>query len=219
MKIKEKNKAILLRKEGFSLNEISKKLNVSKSSVSKWVNNVNINKNKLQRLKNNSYSNELIEKRRQTRLSSERQKRQSIILDAKNTIQNMDTYQLKIFGTSMYWAEGSKTNRSLVRISNSDPDIIKIMMKYFRNTCKVKESKFRLYIHTHSKHNILEAEKFWSEVTKIPKKQFFKTHVAKSSASKNIRKTLPYGTCEIYVCDTELFLKITGWIEGFKCQS
>lgn len=113
----------------------------------------------------------------------------------------------------LYWAEGGKTQR-MVRFSNGDPEMIKIMMAYFRNICDVDESKFRGYIHIHPHLDFRNAEKYWSNVTDIPLGQFFKTYRKQNRSSLNKRNTLPNGVLDIYVLDTELFLKITGWARG-----
>ena len=60
-KAKEKEMAIVLRKEGQSLNQIAKKLNVAKGSVSVWVRDVDLTtrqKAELNRLGHNSCYNE-----------------------------------------------------------------------------------------------------------------------------------------------------------------
>ena len=45
MKVEEKNRAIGLRKQGKSMNEIVKEIGVSKASVSLWVRDVVLTKN------------------------------------------------------------------------------------------------------------------------------------------------------------------------------
>ena len=62
----------------------------------------------------------------------------------------------------------------------------------------------------------MAAEKYWSEITNIPISQFYKTYSKPSVASKGKKDSLPFGTFDIYVCDTKLFLTIMGWIEGIK---
>ena len=212
MKTEEKQKAIELRMKGLSLREIVKELGVSKGSVSLWVRDVKLSKKKQLQLSKNSFSFVAIEKRRQSRLCNERNKRDVIIKKAEEDFDNISDKELKILGTMLYWAEGGKTVRGMVRFSNSNPEMIKVMMCFFRKICLVPEGKFKGHIHTHSKSNVCEAEEYWSGVTKIPKGQFFKTYFKQSSSSQNKRKTLPYGTFDIYICDTKLFLTIMGWL-------
>jgi len=91
-----------------------------------------------------------------------------------------------------------------------------IMMRFFREVCKVKDSRFRANVHAFSHTNVEKTEKYWSKITGIPRCQFQKTYVKASSASLQKRHTLPYGTFTINVCDTSLFLTIMGWIEKIK---
>ena len=104
----------------------------------------------------------------------------------------------------------------MARISNSDPLIIKIMMRFFREICEVQENKFRGHIHTFEHADINKTERYWSKISGIPKNQFFKTYTKPSSASLQKRNTLPFGTFDICICDTRLFLTIKGWIEKIK---
>jgi hypothetical protein len=89
-------------------------------------------------------------------------------------------------------------------------------MRFFREICKVPEDKFHASIHTFAHANIEKTEKYWSKISGISRNQFFKTYIKPSSASLQKRNTLPFGTFDIYVCDTKLFLTIMGWIEKVK---
>ena len=118
-------------------------------------------------------------------------------------------------GTALYWGEGGKTQQ-LVRISNSDAFVLKIMMRYFIEICNVPMSKFRGHVHAYQHSEVSKIEAYWSNITNIPVSQFFKTYTKPSSASKHKRNTLPNGTIGIYALDTNLFWRIMGWIEFLK---
>lgn len=216
MKIKEKNKAIILRKQGKSINEITNILKVSKASISLWVRDVVLSKEQRNLLSKNGRSVASIEKRRISRIANTKKKTDIVVERAKKEITNISQNDLKIIGIVLYLGEGGKTKRGIARITNSDPSVIKITMRFFREICLVPEHKFRGHIHTFSKTNIEKAEQYWSEVSKIPVSQFYKTYVKPSSAGKNKRNTLPYGTLDVSVNDTQLFLRILGWMEKLK---
>lgn len=213
MKNRERDQAIALRKKGFSINEISKLLYVAKSSVSTWVRHIIISPKQYNTLLRRSHTNEAIEKRRLSRLLNEETKRNIIISEAQKQITKISDKELWLMGVMLYWAEGGKTQR-MVRFSNGDPEMIKIMMEFFRRICEVPEAKFRGYIHIHPHLNIETAEQYWSEITKIPRNQFFKTYNKQNKSSKNKKNTLPYGVLDVYVLDTKQFLKIVGWAKG-----
>mgnify|MGYP001562211398 CR=1 FL=1 len=214
MKLNEKNLARKLRREGFSLNEIIAKTGFSKGSVSLWVRDIELTLEQKKKLSQKGLTKESIEKRRATRLNRESARRQVFIDKARKEIKKLSLKELKLIGISLYWAEGGKTKRGLVRVSNGDPKIIHLMMMFFKKVCDVPKEKFRGHIHIHHHLNIKVAENYWSSVSGIPLNQFYKTYSKPNKGSQNKRDSLPFGTFDIYICNTELFLKIKGWIEG-----
>ncbi|MBU2575667.1 hypothetical protein KKF64_01070 [Patescibacteria group bacterium] len=214
MKSKEKSTARKLRELGWSINEIYTKLGVSKSSVSIWVRDIELTKKQKATLSTKGHTKEAIEKRRKTRLTRENARRQKIIDSAKIDIKQISKKELFLIGISLYWGEGSKTRRGIVEFSNSDPLLIEIMMKFFKENCEVPPKKFRGHVYLHTHLDPIKAEKYWSKISRISTKQFFKTSQQHNKASKNKKDSLPYGTFSIYVCNTKLFLKIKGWMES-----
>lgn len=216
-KDKERIRARHLRHKGFSLNQIVSALNISKSSASTWVRDVKLTKNQIRFLGHKAHLKEVIVKRVETRLKNENARRRLIMDAHKKHIQgdsiNLET--LKILGTCLYWAEGGKSqkNRSF-SFWNSDPLMVKVMLTFLRNVCKIPEDKFRGHINLHVHLNAKTAEKYWSSISRIPISQFYKTTKIVSKASKNTRDTLPYGTFSIQIGSTDLFLKMLAWIEA-----
>lgn len=197
------------------MNEIVEKTGYSKSSVSGWTYDIILTKRQKERLSQNGRSMESVEKRRKSRLFNESKKRQNFINDAKKDFSNLPQRELKIIGSMIYWGEGGKTSRNVACISNSNPVIIKVIMRYFREVCGVPNSKFRASVHTFTHANIEKTISYWARVSGIPKEYFYKPYIKQSSTSLNKRKTLPFGTLDIYVCDTKVFLTIMGGLRRF----
>lgn len=195
------------------MNEIAKQLKVAKSSVSLWVRDVELTEAQAHAITGKPFTTIAIEKRRTARLAHEAARREAIILQAKNDIPAISEKELWLMGVTLYWAEGGKTQR-MVRFSNGDPEMIKIMMHFFRSVCDVPEAKFRGYIHIHPHLDHRQAETYWSVISGIPLAQFFKTYRKPNMSSQNKKDSLPQGVMDIYVLNTELFLKITGWARG-----
>lgn len=216
MKVFEKKKALRLREEGESIKGIAKKVGVAKSSVSLWVRNIKLSPAKIQNLRIKGHTTEVIEKRRESRLRNEERKRQMIMLEASQDITSIPLHDLRLIGLCLYWGEGGKTRQGSARVSNSDPLVIKAMMRFFREICHVQEKKFRGQLHIHSHLNQEAAEKYWSKISGIPPNQFFKTYSKQSIGSQGKKDNLPYGTFDIYVCNTKLFLQIIGQINKIK---
>jgi transposase-like protein len=211
-----KNKAIKLRKEGKSYSEIKQLLNVPKSTLSDWLKNIKISKQAKDRLKSKSSVagiKALIKHNKtQTVLAKERAK--NIQKGTMAEIMSIDKTALKLIGTALYLGEGGKTGNR-VDFTNSNPQIIEVIMKFFREVCNVKTGQFIAQLAIHDEKLISEAKEYWSKLTGIPKGQFIKVSLAVSKYSKKRRKNrLPYGTIQIRICDVKLFNKIQGWIYG-----
>lgn len=215
MKKVEKDTAVLLRKKGVSMRDIAKQLGVAKSTVSYWVRDVVLSTDDLRKLRAKSHSRTAIEKRRTSRMQRHEKERQKIFDTAFSEAPLHLKNPLWCVAVSLYWGEGGKTQRTL-RIANSDPAVIALMSKFFRDYCNVPLSAMRGHIHAFPDTDVQKAIRHWSEVSGIPAKQFFKTYIKNSVATKNKKHTLPYGTCQIYVHDSRLFITMMGWMSYLK---
>lgn len=222
MKKIDKNRAIFLRKQGLSYNDILKKVAVSKSSLSYWLRNI-----KLDKAQQAELSDRILDTRGKfleyNRLRSYRirTEKDSLYNTSKEEIGNITEEELKLIGIALYWAEGYKANSwRTVSFTNSDPNMILLMMRWFREICQVKEEQFRLKIQIHDKTAVKRIEGFWSDITGIPLSQFTKPTIKISKSSKLKRRNrLPYGTIQIRVSDIKLFTKIRGWLRGLMALS
>lgn len=187
MKKEEKQEALLLRKSGKSMNEIATLLDVSKASVSLWVRDVALTRIQRKQLTTRGFSKDVIEKRRLTRISKTNALHLTVFNKAKNDLKTISRRELWLLGIALYWGEGGKTRKGIVRLANSDPAVIRMAMKFFREIIGVPEEKFRCHVHTFSHLNAKKCERYWSRVTKIPLHKFHKTYSKPSIASQGKR--------------------------------
>lgn len=195
------------------MGQIIEETGYSKASVSLWTRDILLTEIQRKGISKRGRSMESIERRRASRLKNEESKRRLIMEEASREIRFISRGNLKVIGTMLYWAEGRKRGSRIVTFSNSDPLMIRTMMKFFREICRVNEKKFRGSIHIHTNGKTTKAEKYWSNISGIPLNQFYKTYTLNSVAGKGKMRSLPHGTFDIYVCDSKLFLTIMGWIE------
>jgi len=218
MRAIERKQARELRAQGFSIREISEQLRCAKSSISEWVSDIALTPAQIERL-------ELKQDRARATAAnhpnSPKQKwaniRNNIINSASQEIPSKySQFVLKLIGAVLYWTEGYRAGVNMINFSNSDPQMVSLMMLFFRKVCKVPENKFRGVVHIHPHLDKEKAKKFWSEISGIPVRQFHKTQFGISKASKHKKDTLPLGTFRIVICDTRLLCKIKGWIKGLE---
>ena len=210
MKMWEKKELVQkLRREGLSYKEILEQVSVSKSTISLWCRDIELTPEQKERLKakrGKPNGPKLLKARRIAETKR-------IKAEAHAELKPLNDYEFKGAGIMLYWGEGDKAHHK-VGISNSNPELIKFMMRWFREVCYVPESKFRAQVHIHSGQNELEIKEFWSEITGIPLSKFQKTYVKEESTGH--RKNILYnGTLRVIICDVRLLRKILGWIEYF----
>jgi hypothetical protein len=145
-------------------------------------------------------------------------RKRDIFRTASDEINNLSEQDLKFVGIALYWAEGYKTDIARdVEFVNSDPDMIRLIMRWFRKACKVSEDKFKIRIQIHNPSNITNAVKFWSANTGVSAKQFTKPYIKISPTSKGMVGAIhPHGVCHIRIADTDLLNRIKGWINGMR---
>ena len=208
------DKARILRKQGYSVKEITRVLSVAKSSVSLWVRSIKLTAKQKKRLSEKGHSLDVIEKRRSTRLSNEYARRQIVFQNGVREIDTISRRDIFFIGQGLYLGEGAKYSRGNASFYNSDPRIIQIMMRFYREICCVPDAKFKAQVLLHPHLDAQRAEKYWSKVSGIPRTHFQKTSQQHNKASKGKKDSLPMGTFTIGVYDTKLFLKMMGWMEG-----
>lgn len=212
-----KQKAIKLRRKGFSYNQITAKLKVPKSTLSGWCRDVALTRKQALQLFDNKLKGAA--KGRIIGAKMQQEKRLKITNEllerGKNDVGKLSRRDKFIAGISLYEAEGTKGDKSAV-FTNSNAKLILFMMDWFRNFCHVSESRFRGSIWLHEGLNELKAKKYWSQLTKIPLSQFYKTYIARNKiSSKKIRKNLHnYGIFSITISDKSVLRLIHGWISG-----
>lgn len=215
MKSGIRDKAIALRKKGLSYGEILKHLDVSKSTLSLWLKSVPLSPQHKERL----YTKQIQILSRGSQSQKERRKREiEVIVDlAKKEISHpLSEQSLKLFGTAIYWGEGSKGNR--FQITNSDPRLILFMINWIEKVLGIKPSSLKSYLNIYPQQDDKDLKRFWSDLTKIPIKNFGKSHV--KSISKGFKKNnLYYGTIRIEIPkSSNLVHQVYGWTQAILEQ-
>jgi len=211
MNYSKRIQAIELRNNGKSYSEINNIVKVSKSTLSIWLRDIELTKQQKSRLKgkqSTAYSSAKKKRAESLKHHLEIQKEAS-----KEAVKLADN-SFFVAGLMLYWAEGSKYFGS-VQFSNSDPVMIKLMMRWFRKFCAIPESKFRVGLFLHSLHTKENCQDFWHNITAVPLSQFQKPYI-KPTIFSNRKNKLYEGTCMIKIHSRELLSKIIGWKNGVE---
>ncbi|GIK83431.1 MAG: hypothetical protein BroJett025_00530 [Patescibacteria group bacterium] len=202
----KKTEAIVLRKAGRSLRQISEELCISKSTASLWVRNIELDEKALAKIKNSTLAGQ--QRAIQTRKLKKKMAQEEIKKAAGRVFTEMNPSKefLKLVGAVLFWTEGSKSG-SFVSFINSDSKMIELFLFTLRTAFKIDESKLRALVHFHEYHEESELKKYWSLVTGIPVNQFSKSY---KKPNTGIRKKAGYlGSLRIRYYDVKVAQELT----------
>lgn len=213
---KDKIKAYELRRQNKSYSEINRVLGIPKSTIASWFKNDEWSKN---------IKNKLIEMVKPTRMAKikimalankrrwearHRAAQEEAIIEFPKLKDN----PLFLAGLMLYWAEGDRILKNgKVRLSNSDPNMIKFFYDFLRGPLNIQREK--IFTNLLLYPDLLDEvqKRFWSKSTNIPLSQFKKSIYIKG---RHPNRRLSYGVCNIYINSRDLKEKIMQWLELYQ---
>ena len=210
------------RKEGVSIGDIANKLEVSKSSVCLWCQDIELTKDQVQFLKEKVKKLNLCGRMKGAELN--RQGRLDRIeiarVCSKKQLGKLSKRDLLIAGLALYWAEGSKSRFSRLAFTNSDPTMIKIILNFFNDIYKVGKERITARVSINEIHRPREEKVliFWSKFLGLPMRQFRKTSFIKTKVKKVYENHDNYfGTLSVRIeKSNEIWYKILTGIDILK---
>lgn len=215
----KKVQALQLRSEGKSYREIGLELGISKSTLSYWLNKVEITDKQRDLLIKKQQEGRIkgAQKRRHLRIARE----ELILSQAANEVSSISEKELWLLGTVAYWCEGSKQKKNNVSgrviFANSDPFLVKLFVRWIVEICKISTDRLVYTLYIHETGNIENSLKYWCNILEINRDRFGKAVLKKHKISTNRKydNNLYFGLIRVGVRNsTDLNRKIRGWING-----
>jgi hypothetical protein len=174
--VREKEKAIELRKKGLSYRDILAILPVAKSTLSEWLKDLPLTNDERKYLKTRIDSNisrgriKAASAHRVNRLEREKLAQK----EAQKEFEKFASDRFFLVGIALYWAEGTKRSSGFEFV-NSDSEMVGFMVLWVEKFFNIsrQQQKIRLFIHKPYAHEHLE--KKWSSLLGIPLQNFQKT--------------------------------------------
>jgi predicted transcriptional regulator len=207
----------LRREEGRSIKEIAALVGVSVSSVSVWVRDIELTDEQVQalRLRNPAINQRLAA----WRSNSERARVRRRAYQQEGRALARESAPGHAAGVMLYWGEGDKGNKNSVRISNSDPYVLRFFLRFLREHFGVQPSRVRITCHLFADHleRQREIERYWLDLLGLPPTALRPSilNVYSKHSQKKRRNKLPYGTCRLAVHDTRIVQSILGSIQEY----
>lgn len=213
-----------LREEGLGIKLIASKLGVSSSTASLWCRDIVLSTEQMKLLQRNAHNpyygkrGEYLQKLKQAK----EQKIKELFKKGVEEVAKLTPRELFIAGIALYWAEGFKKD-SLMGFSNSDPEMIRFMVRWLNEVCgiRIEKLRFRLSLNESYKDRSKYVQEFWENLLGVKDKQFQKTFFQKVKWQKIYDNPGDYhGVLRIRVPRSiDLLRKMHGQIEGLRKNS
>jgi hypothetical protein len=206
-RLKDHEKALVLRKQGKSYSQIKNILKISKSTLSSWLRDYPLSKDRIRELRD--CNEQRIERYRETMRRKRESRLKNFYQIQKKLIFPLSKRELYLAGLFLYWGEGAKTSQAALTISNTDPSIIKFFIFWLNASLGISKNKLKIFLHLYSDMKIKTEMAYWSKALEIPLSQFNKPYIkATSSIRINHKGTFGHGTCNATIGDARLSEKI-----------
>ncbi|KKU16167.1 MAG: hypothetical protein UY26_C0001G0004 [Candidatus Jorgensenbacteria bacterium GW2011_GWA1_48_13] len=213
-RLKDRQHALILRKEGKSYSQIKSSIGVSKGTLSYWLRDFPLPEERIRELRD--WSQQRIERYRQTRLRTKEDRLNKIYFEQKRIIFPLSKRDLLIAGLFLYWGEGSKSKLPELEVANTDPAVPKFFIYWVTKFLKLEKSKIKAHLHLYNDMDVAKEINFWSSALDIPKTQFTKPYIKKNSSELINRGTFGHGTCTIRIGNARVGEKVQMGLKSIR---
>ena len=199
----KQNIAIDMRKRGISYSEIENRIHIPKSTLSYWLKNIKLTPEQTKKL--NDKRTEVVKANALKKVSRTSRMIEEVKKSSSRDIKEISKKELWLMGVVLYWRNGNKSDlKKGVHFSSSDPDMIKLFLKWLLEIGGIKNEEIKFEIFA-PKKLFKEAINKWSKITGFSESHFKHLYIQKTSFLR------------IKVAQSSMLARqIAGWIEGLK---
>jgi hypothetical protein len=210
-----KDRILELRRKKKSYGFIAKELDIAKSTVGYWL---------AQNPESQAIKKTLVlqqrewSRRHMSKIAKSASRRWSAWRaaareEARKTFPRLVTRSLFVAGITMYWGEGDSKPKNPLRLSNTDPRMIRLYVRFLRKIAHVPTEKIRLALILYPDLDDRQCQSFWGKTTELKRENFIKTQYIRG---RHPTKRLQYGVCVVIVNSRQLKEKVLMWIDLFS---
>ncbi len=201
--------AIYLRQQGYSLQEISGKLQIRKATIWCWTKSLVLSDKAKNRIKQRIINGGKVGRPLAAKVNRQKIERWKEEIQKKALIEVKESKSFfesgRLFCALLYLCEGSRYPAArMLGFGNSNPKIIRLFLYLLRRYFSVDERKFRCWLSyrcDQSQENLIS---YWSRITRIKKSKFYLRQPDLRTKGKPTLRKDYRGVCVIQYMDTTL---------------
>lgn len=197
MSVISKQTVSILYSEGKSMAEIAQSVGCSIHKIAYWMNKYQIPRRSL---------------------SDAMYRKENPNGDPFHIKSNLTPKERQLFGVGigLFWGEGTKATKHAVRLTNTDPAMLRVFRAFLTQICGVTLEKIRYSIVTFNDTNPTDAKTFWAKELGISENGFGTIVIVPPQGKGSYKKKSLYGVCSMTVSNIKLKAWITNKLEEIK---
>lgn len=110
---------------------------------------------------------------------------------------NIAEAKLLGLGLGLYWGEGNKLNKTSIRLGNTDPQLIKVFIKFITHIFGVRKQDLRFGLQIFTDINPEQALYYWINELGVKQEQFCKPTITVSGSIGTYRHKSKFGVVTV----------------------
>lgn len=208
----DKENAIKMRKQGKSYGEIRESLKIPKSTLSGWFTDQEWSQDIKKRLTDSARKELTVAMGEMNRVRGNRLKRayEGARDEARKEFETLKYSPVFIAGMMLYWGEGDKLTRQHVKLTNTDPEMVKLYVLFLTSVLRIPKTRIRLHLLLYPDLDDWLCQVYWSNASGLSRGHFTKSTVIQG---KHKTRRLSFGVCIVNISSTYLKVKILEWLK------
>lgn len=130
--------------------------------------------------------------------------------EARADLEHYRYNPLFIAGLMLYWGEGDKVSKAAVRLTNTDPALIKLYVLFLEQVCRIPQAKIRGAVLVYPDLDKEKCLTYWANESGVSEDRFTKCVVIQG---RHKTRRLANGVCTITVSSTYFKAKMLEWLK------
>lgn len=200
-----------MRRAGKSYAEILAALKIPKATLSDWFGQANWSRDVRKKLTKavTAVSTERLRALNQTRGNNLKSAYDEAREEARKELPELKYNPLFIAGLMLYWGEGDKVTRHNTRLTNTDPEMIRLFVSFLLHACRIPEERIKASVLVYPDLDASRCLAYWSKASGVSSNKFTKCIAIRG---RHKTKRLPNGVCIIVVSNSYFKTKILEWM-------
>lgn len=124
----------------------------------------------------------------------------------------LNNEESKLFGLGLgiYWGEGEKVSKHQLRVTNTDPDVLRTYIRFLLTICQIKKEKITYSIICFNDVDPKDAALYWTKELQLSEGKFGKIVQIPPQGKGTYKRKNKTGVCTVTVSN----IKLKSWIMG-----